>query len=139
MDNIERRLELARGGEQTQKMEKDVIARLDELIKKIENQQKQQQQGGQPQPNPGGGEPGDPEDGNCPPSQPSNGPPQGNTIQSSSPATDDYLGGAGAKGNVDDKKIKDLAEVLGHPAGKGTCQGHAGVDEGHAAEASRDH
>src|SRR5439155_382155 len=40
MDNIERRLELARGGPQTQKIQKDVVARLDELIKQMENQAK---------------------------------------------------------------------------------------------------
>jgi hypothetical protein len=38
MNNIERRLELARGGPHTQKIQKDVVARLDELIKKLENQ-----------------------------------------------------------------------------------------------------
>jgi hypothetical protein len=37
MDNIERRLDLARGGEKTQKMQKEVVARLDELIKELEN------------------------------------------------------------------------------------------------------
>ena len=46
MDNIERRLELARGGPQTQKIQKEVVARLDELIKQLENQRKQQSQGG---------------------------------------------------------------------------------------------
>jgi hypothetical protein len=40
MDNIERRLELARGGPQTQKIQKEVVARLDELIKQLENQAK---------------------------------------------------------------------------------------------------
>jgi hypothetical protein len=40
MDNIERRLELARGGPQTQKIQKEVVARLDELIKQLENQNK---------------------------------------------------------------------------------------------------
>lgn len=40
MDNIERRLELARGGPHTQKIQKDVVARLDEIIKKLENQAK---------------------------------------------------------------------------------------------------
>jgi hypothetical protein len=40
MDNIERRLELARGGKKTQEMQKEVVMRLDELIKKLENQQK---------------------------------------------------------------------------------------------------
>ena len=40
MENIERRLELARGGPQTQKMQKEVVARLDELIKELENKAK---------------------------------------------------------------------------------------------------
>jgi len=38
MDNVERRLELARGGPQTQKIQKEIISRLDELIKELENQ-----------------------------------------------------------------------------------------------------
>jgi len=42
MGNIERRLELARGGPQTQKLQKEVISRLDELIKELENKQKKQ-------------------------------------------------------------------------------------------------
>jgi hypothetical protein len=42
MSNIERRLELARGGPQTQKLQKEVISRLDELIKELENKQKKQ-------------------------------------------------------------------------------------------------
>jgi hypothetical protein len=36
MDNIERRLKLARGGPQTQKIQREVVARLDELIKQLE-------------------------------------------------------------------------------------------------------
>jgi len=40
MDNIERRLELSRGGPETQKIQKQVVARLDELIKQMENQNK---------------------------------------------------------------------------------------------------
>ena len=36
MDNIERRLDLSRGGPKTQKMQKEVVARLDELIKQLE-------------------------------------------------------------------------------------------------------
>jgi hypothetical protein len=40
MENIERRLDLARGGPQTQKLQKEVIARLDELIKELENKAK---------------------------------------------------------------------------------------------------
>lgn len=40
MDNVERRLDLARGGPQTQKIQKDIVRRLDEIIKKLENQAK---------------------------------------------------------------------------------------------------
>jgi hypothetical protein len=40
MENIERRLDLARGGPQTQKLQKEVISRLDELIKELENKLK---------------------------------------------------------------------------------------------------
>jgi len=40
MENIERRLDLARGGPQTQKQQKEVVARLDELIKELENKAK---------------------------------------------------------------------------------------------------
>jgi hypothetical protein len=41
MDNIQRRLDLKRGGKHTQKMQKEVLVRLDEMIKEIENRQKQ--------------------------------------------------------------------------------------------------
>jgi len=40
MDNIERRLDMSRGGPKTQKIQKEVVARLDELIKEKENQSK---------------------------------------------------------------------------------------------------
>ncbi|MFO0969668.1 MAG: hypothetical protein U0793_29265 [Gemmataceae bacterium] len=40
MDNVERRLDLARGGPQTQKLQKEIVARLDELIKEMENKKK---------------------------------------------------------------------------------------------------
>src|SRR5262249_21257814 len=39
MDNIQRRLDLQRGGKQTQRMQKEVLVRLDEMIKELENQQ----------------------------------------------------------------------------------------------------
>jgi len=38
MDNIQRRLGLERGGKKTQKQQKEVVARLDEIIKELENQ-----------------------------------------------------------------------------------------------------
>jgi len=40
MGNVERRLDLARGGPETQKIQKEVVARLDELIKELENKAK---------------------------------------------------------------------------------------------------
>jgi hypothetical protein len=40
MDNSGRRLELARGGPVTQKIQKDIVNRLDELIKELENKRK---------------------------------------------------------------------------------------------------
>jgi hypothetical protein len=38
MDNVERRLDLSRGGEKTQEIQKKIVFRLDELIKEKENQ-----------------------------------------------------------------------------------------------------
>lgn len=40
MKNVERRLDLARGGPDTQQKQKEILARLDEMIKKLENQAK---------------------------------------------------------------------------------------------------
>lgn len=40
MKDVERRLDLARGGPQTQKVQKEIIARLDEMIKELENKNK---------------------------------------------------------------------------------------------------
>ena len=40
MENVERRLELARGGPETQKQQKEILRRLDELIKEMENKAK---------------------------------------------------------------------------------------------------
>jgi len=42
MGNIQRRLDLKRGGQKTQKEQKEVLVRLDEMIKEKENQQKSQ-------------------------------------------------------------------------------------------------
>jgi len=40
MDVIQRRLDLQRGGKNTQQMQKEVLVRLDEMIKELENKQK---------------------------------------------------------------------------------------------------
>jgi len=100
MDNIQRRLELNRGGKATQKIQKEVLVRLDEMIKEKENQNK-----------PGGGGNG----GNCPgggnkPGSP--GPASGNTP--SNPAGETALPSGEGKGIADLKKVKELAEVWGN-------------------------
>lgn len=99
MNNIERRLELARGGPQTQKMQKEVVARLDELIKKLE-----QDQGG------GGGGGGG---GGCPSGGGGSGSSPGGTNQPSSPMKDSNIANNGGKGEVDQKRLKGLAEQWG--------------------------
>ena len=40
MKNVERRLDLSRGGPKTQKIQKEIVARLDEMIKELENKSK---------------------------------------------------------------------------------------------------
>jgi hypothetical protein len=94
MDNIERRLVLARGGPQTQKIQKEVVARLDELIKQLENQAKgaSQANGGAC---PNGGQ------------QPSNGQQPGAPMPDSRPANN------GGPGNVDPKKLETFAKQWG--------------------------
>jgi hypothetical protein len=110
MNNIERRLELARGGPQTQKMQKQVVMRLDELIKKLENQAKQQQGQGQGQ--------GEPKDGpGCPPGgQPGQGQGQGQGQGAGAPTApqqDSFGGQNSGPGNVDPKKLRETVEAWG--------------------------
>jgi len=105
MDNIQRRLDLTRGGKQTQKMQKEVLVRLDEMIKEKENQQKQGQGQGQGS--------GPPNGGNCPGGgQGSPGPANG-SIPSGTPASDFNLPNGQKDGIVDPKKVKELAENWG--------------------------
>jgi len=103
MGNAERRLELARGGPQTQKIEREILHRLDEIIKQLE---KQQQGGGG-----GGGGGGPPNGGACPGGADGNGP--GNTNQPSSPQKDSMGGTNKGPGNVDAKDLKNKAENWG--------------------------
>lgn len=93
MDNIERRLDLSRGGPKTQELQKKVINRLDEVIKEIENQIKSGNGNCQC---PGGGQPG-----------------PGNTNQPSAPQQDSMGGTNSGPGIVDPKKLKLLAENWG--------------------------
>jgi hypothetical protein len=100
MENIQRRLDLKRGGKNTQKQQKEVLVRLDEMIKEIESKQKS---GG------GSGENG----GNCPPGGQQPGADAPGTDKSSNPQKDTQGGSASGKGDVDPKKVKELAEVWG--------------------------
>jgi hypothetical protein len=98
MDNSGRRLELARGGEKTQDIQKKIVFRLDELIKELEAKNKP----GQGQAN----------GGNCPNGgQPGNQP--GNTVQPNQNAQDSVIMGGSGPGNVDEKKLRQIAEQWG--------------------------
>ncbi|MCZ2343689.1 MAG: hypothetical protein LC104_18125 [Bacteroidales bacterium] len=97
MDNSGRRLELAKGGPQTQDIQKRIVFRLDEKIKELEKKQK------------GGGGGGGGSDGQCP----SGGPPGGGSTQSSGPAGDSTIMGGSGEGKVDEKKLRHYAEVWG--------------------------
>jgi hypothetical protein len=102
MENIERRLDLARGGPQTQKLQKDVVARLDELIKELENKAKSKSKPGT----------GPPNDGGCPDgSQPGNTPGSGNNPNQ--PMPDSTLPPGGGTGRVDPVKMRKLVEEWG--------------------------
>jgi polyhydroxyalkanoate synthesis regulator phasin len=107
MENIERRLDLARGGPETQKLQREVIARLDELIKELENKakQQQQQQGGGECPNGGSCPSGGQQPGSSPGQTPGNNP--------TAPMQDSKLGGQGGTGRVDPAKMKKLLDGWG--------------------------
>jgi hypothetical protein len=102
MDNIQRRLDLKRGGRNTQRLQKEVLVRLDEMIKEIEARQKQPP-----------GTPGD-NDGSCPPGGPQQPGPDGQgTERSTAPAKDTIPSSANGTGQVNVKRVKEIAEVWG--------------------------
>jgi hypothetical protein len=105
MDNSERRLEIARGGPQTQKIQREVIARLDELIKEMENKAKKSSGGGG-----GGGGAGDPNGGSCP-----DGGSSGNNggANPKSPMQDSQIATNGGTGRVDIARLNKLTEGWG--------------------------
>lgn len=114
MDNIQRRLDLTRGGKKTQKMQKEVLARLDEMIKELENQAKS----GGTWLNGGG----------CPSGgQKQDGP---NSMMPSTPLDDSRLGGRSGPGMVDPKKFKELAEVWGKLPEKERAKALVGLTRG---------
>jgi uncharacterized membrane protein YgcG len=99
MDNSGRRLDLARGDEETQRIQKDIVFRLDEKIKELENKNK------------GGGGGGGGGGGQCPSGGSPGGEggknPQGGADQTSVP-------NAGPNGGkVDEKQLRQYAEQWG--------------------------
>jgi hypothetical protein len=92
MNNIERRLDLSRGGPKTQKMQKEVVMRLDEIIKQLEKDC-------------------DCNGGNCP-NGGNSGRPGANT-RASSPQQDSFGGTGSGPGIVDPKKLKEIAKNWG--------------------------
>ncbi len=99
MSVIKDRLDLTRGGKKTQRYQKEVLVRLDEMIKEMENKQKQQSQSN---------------GGSCPPGtpqQPSSGPASGN--RPSNPASDSALPSGIGKGEATAKKQRELIENWG--------------------------
>jgi len=101
MKDVERRLDLARGGPQTQDKQRDILARLDEVIKKLENQSKQQ----------GGGECNG---GQCPSGGPKPGSGLASGMNPSSPATTSSAAqGQGGTGAVDPAKMSKLVQEWG--------------------------
>jgi hypothetical protein len=99
MKDVERRLDLARGGKVTQEKQKEILARLDEIIKKLENQAKDCN--------------GQCNGGNCPGSASASGNPSG-INQPSSPASQSAAAPAnGGTGNVDPAKLSKLVQEWG--------------------------
>jgi len=95
MDNSGRRLDLARGGPQTQEIQKKIVFRLDEKIKELEAKAKPGQPGDQSCPN--GGAPGN---------TPGSGPPN-------APMQDSFGGTDSGAGQVDLKKLRNYEQVWG--------------------------
>jgi len=96
MKDVERRLDLARGGPVTQEKQKEILARLDEIIKKLENQCK------------GGSCNG----GNCPGGSAS-GPPSGISPSASGANVSAAVAAQGGTGNVDPAKLSKLVQEWG--------------------------
>jgi len=99
MGNIQRRLDLKRGGKQTQKIQKEVLVRLDEMIKEKENQCKCSGSC--------------PNGGSCPGGSPGSGSGSGEQNTPSSPQADSNNGNMRGTGDVDRKRVREIAEVWG--------------------------
>ncbi|GIW82406.1 MAG: hypothetical protein KatS3mg105_4213 [Gemmatales bacterium] len=106
MSNIERRLDLSRGGPQTRRMQKEIVAKLDELIRSLERKRIEPHVR-QPQPSP---EP-DPTEEPLPipacPRCKSPGP------KSPGPMDESNIAKNGGNGEVDEKRLHELAQIWG--------------------------
>ncbi len=100
MKAVKDRLDLERGGEKTQKMEKEIVFRLDEVIKELENQQKN---GGKGKNN----------NGNCPPGGDKDDNQDNQNLTSVKPAQDSYIMTGKGKGKIDVKKMQENAQHWG--------------------------
>jgi hypothetical protein len=98
MNVVKDRLEINRGGKKTQKIEREILVRLDEIIKELENQQKgsSSSSGGQ-----------------CPNGGPSQGG-QAKGNQPSNPATESALPAGVAGGTADKKEDRKLTQDWGN-------------------------
>jgi len=94
MRNVERRLDLARGGPKTQKIQKEIVSRLDEMIKELENQCKGGDCNGGACPNGGQGSAGG--------------------ANPSAPMPDSNIAKNGGTGVVDQAKLRKLVEQWGN-------------------------
>jgi hypothetical protein len=110
MENSERRLEIGRGGKQTQKIQMEIINRLDEMIKQLENDKKGDGSDGKDKDKddkgrscPSGGK-GDAGKGD--PGQPGNVP--------AAPLPDSQIVQGTGTGDVDIARLKKLAENWGN-------------------------
>ncbi len=116
MDNVERRLDLSRGGPETQRLQREVVARLDEIIRALED-------GGD------GPSPDDPR----PPSpgrerRPGHNPgPPNPAHKPASPAPEDYVGGPGGPGDAEIRKWMAMVEGWGKLPDKERAQAILGL------------
>jgi hypothetical protein len=111
MDNIERRLDLSRGGPTTQEIQKKVVRRLDEMIKELENQASGTC---------------DCNGGACP----NGGNKPNNTIRPSGPQPDSNGGSSNTPGAVDPIKFKELSKAWGNLPEKERIRAMAELTQG---------
>jgi hypothetical protein len=104
MKAVKDRLDLERGGDKTQKMEKEIVFRLDEIIKELENQQK----------NGGKGK----NKGNCPPGGDGDDPEDNQNLTSVKPAPDSYIMTGKGKGIINMKKLQENRDQWGDKSPK---------------------